>query len=114
MIYYLFTIFATITILVYLMGIYCFFKQYYNNFFVNLTIDKNNLTLLKSNKLNQENYKKIKFILTFSTILLIILYLLMICIFKLNYDLLKIGIIILMYLIIFISNKGIEKIGRIE
>lgn len=103
MTYYLFTIFATITILVYLIGIYCFSKQYYNNFFVSLTIGKNNLILLKSNKLNQENYKKIKFILTFSTILLIILYLLMIYIFKSNYDLLRISIIILMYLIIFIS-----------
>ncbi len=109
MVYYLFIIFATAIILIYLIGLYCFLKQNYDNFFVNLTMGKSNLTLLKSNQLSQEYYKKIKFILTFSTILLIILYLLMIYIFKLDYDIFKIGILILIYLVIFISNKGIKK-----
>lgn len=109
MVYYVFIIFATAIILIYSIGLYYFFKHNYDNFFASLTIGKNNLTLLKSNKLNQKEYKKIKFILTFSTILLIILYLLMIYIFKSDYDIFKIGIIILMYLVAFISNKSIEK-----
>lgn len=109
MVYYLLIIFATAIILIYLIGLYGFFKQNYDNFFVSLTMGKSNLDLLKSNRLNQKDYKKIKFILIFSTILLIILYLLMIYTFKSDYDIFKFAILILIYLVIFISNKGIKK-----
>jgi len=110
MFYYLFIIFATVTILCYLIGLYYFLKKNYDNFFVNLTIGKNNLILLKSNQINQQNHKKIKVILTISTILVIILYLLMLYIFKSYYDIVKVSVIVLMYLVILISNKYIQKI----
>lgn len=113
MVYYVFTIFATVTILIYLIGLYCFLKKYYNNIFVSLTIGKNNLILLKSNKLSQNEYKKIKLILIISTVLIIILYLLMMYIFRSDYDDFKFSIIVLMYLVIFISNKYIQKIIRV-
>lgn len=113
MVYNLLIIFVTVAILIYLIGLYYFFKQNYNNFFVNLTIGKNNLILLKSNKLNQRCHKKIKFILTVSVVLLIVLDLLMVYFFKSDYGILKISILISIYLVIFISNKCIQKINRV-
>lgn len=103
-------ILVTVATLIYLIGFYYLFKQNYNNFFVGLTVGKNNLILLKSNKLNQKDHKKIKFILTVSAVLLIVLDLLMVYFFKSDYENIKISILILIFLVIFIRDKYIQKI----
>lgn len=109
MAYNLLVIFTTLTVLIYLIGFYYLFKQNYNNFFVGLTVGKNNLILLKSNKLNEKDHKKIKFILIVSPVLLIVLDLLMVYFFKSDHENIKFIILILIYLVIFVPNKYIEK-----
>ncbi|SFB20856.1 hypothetical protein [Clostridium frigidicarnis] len=110
MVYNLLIIFVTVAIFIYLIGLYYFFKQNYNNFFVGLTVGKNNIILLKSNKLNQKDHKKVKFILTVSTVLLIVLDLSIVYFFKSDHENIKFSIIILMYLVTVISKKCIQKI----
>lgn len=103
------TIFISVVLLVILIGLYYFSKQKYNNFFVSFLLDKDKLNLLKSNKISQQKYKKIKFILNTQTIILIVLAITIIYILKWNNLGLKYIIIILILALKYISNKLIKK-----
>ncbi len=100
-----------LAILISLIGLYHFSKQEYNNFFVSLLLDENKLKSLKANNINQNQYKKINFILKIQTILLIILSTTAVYVFKLhNYLDINYVLIILLFAVKFASNKLIEQI----
>jgi putative flippase GtrA len=69
---------------------------------------------LESKETNQEDYKKVKFILSLQTILLIILSIIFICIFKSYNMTARYIIIILIFIVRFISDKLIKAILKIN
>lgn len=110
MLFYTIFIVFIVVILSTLIGFYYFSKQQYNNFFVSLLLDEDKLKQLKVNNINQEEYKKINFILKIRIILLIVLSSTAVYFFKVHNLGITYLILILLFLLRFISNKHIEQI----
>lgn len=110
MFFYTIFIVFIVVILSTLISFYYFSKQQYDNFFVSLLLDEDKLKQLKVNHINQEEYKKINFILKIRIILLILLSSTAVYFFKVHNLGITYLILILLFLLRFISNKHIEQI----
>jgi hypothetical protein len=101
-------IFLSIIIPCLLIGLFFLFQNKFDNKFLSLLVKADTLKLLVSNQYTPKVYKKIKIALSIQTLLIISLATIIILIFKSPVNLtIKYLIIILMFLVRFVSNKFI-------